>query len=177
MAVMSSTNRLGLRSVVDDHVQTWSLRGGSDRKRDLVAAVGWYYGGPTLLGSVFYFAHVKLLGVGQLLAGVSVFSGLLFGMLILIFNTGLSLRKDAAAFASAHDVRRTIADLRANVTYTVIVAISLALLLVVAAASNNPAKGLPWGWTPFIAGLFLHLGLNLLTILARVRTAFNVLTR
>jgi hypothetical protein len=175
VAVM--TARLGLRSVFDDHSATWTLRVGAAGARDRQRAFAWYYGLPSLAALPFFWIDLQVQGVGQLLAGVAVFTALLFGLLILIFNTGLALRKDGNSLASAHDVKRVIADLRANVTYAALVAITLAMVLVVAAALTPSTKGLAWGWTPALVWLFLHLGLNLLTILARFRTAFNYITR
>lgn len=175
MAVM--TARWGLRMIVDDHVQTWSLRVGADRRADVRRHAGWYYGVPSLAAAPFLWVDLRLQGVAQLLAGVAVFTALLFGLLALVFNTGVSLRKDGNALGNAHDVRQTVADMRANVTYAAVVAITLAMVLVAAAALTPATKPLGWGWTPVLLWLFLHLGLTLMTVLERFRTAFNYLTR
>jgi hypothetical protein len=169
--------RLGLRLVVDDHVQTWSVRTGPKRTRDRRQAAVWYYGVPLVLAAPLLRWHVEVQGVGQLLSGVAVFTALLFGLLVLMFNTGLALRKDAKALANAHDTARVIADARANTTYAAVVAVVLAMTLVVAAALTPPVEGLAWGWAPVLVFLFSHLALTLLTILGRFRTAFNYLTR
>lgn len=169
--------RLGLRLLLDDHVQTWSVRTGRARTSDRRRAAGWYYGLPALAAAPWLWVHVSVQGVGQLLAGVSVFTALLFGLLVVMFNTGLALRKDGALLASAHDTRRVVADVRANATYAATVALALAGALVVAAALTPSAQGLAWGWTPLLVFLFAHLGLTLLTILSRFRTAFNYITR
>ncbi len=170
-------HRLGLRSVVDDHVQTWSVRSGRQRTADRRRAAAWYYGVPLMLAVPLLGWHVQVQGVGQLLSGVAVFTALLFGLLVLMFNTGLALRKDAKVLANAHNTRRVVADVRANTTYAAVVAIILAMTLVVAAALTPPSHGLAWGWTPVLVFLFVHLALTLLTILARFRTAFNYITR
>jgi hypothetical protein len=175
MAAM--TQPLGLRAVFQDNAETWSVRVGEAGQHDRRKAALWYYGVPTLGALVLVVVHVRVHGVGQLLSGVAVFTALLYGLLILIFNTGVTLRKDGNALESAHDIRRVVADLRANVTYSALVAITLAIVLVAAAASGESAKGLPWWWAPVLAWLFVHLGLNLMTILGRVRTAFNYITR
>lgn len=169
--------RLGLRTIVDDHVQTWSVRTGAQRTSDRRRAATWYYGTPLALAAPLLVWHVEVQGVGQLLSGVAVFTALLFGLLVLMFNTGLAVRKDAKALTNAHDTRRVVADVRANATYAAVVAIILAMTLVVGAALTPPVHGLAWGWTPLLVFLFVHLALTLLTILARFRTAFNYLTR
>lgn len=173
----AAERRLGLHTVVDDHVQTWSLRVGHERRADRRQAAVWYYATPSVVAAVTLLIRVEIQGVGQVLAGVAIFTALLFGMLILIFNTGLALRRDGAVLASAHDTKRVIADLRANITYAAVVAITLAVVLVVAASLTPATEGLAWGWTPVITWLFVHLGLTLLTILSRFRTAYNYLTR
>lgn len=173
----AAMRRFGLRTVIDDHVQTWSLRVGVERTSDMRRAAARYYLLPTASALPLVKWHVEIQGVGQLLAGVAVFTALLFGLLVLMFNTGITLRKDGSGLGSAHDLRRVVADLRANVTYAAVVAITLAMVLVVAAALTPPTRGLAWGWTPVILWLFLHLGLTLLTILARFPTAFNYITR
>lgn len=168
---------LGLRTVLEDHVETWSLRVGDARKADRRRMALWYYGLPTLAAAPLFWWSVEIQGVGPLLSGVAVFTGLLFGMLVLVFNTGITLRKDGSSLTSAHDVKRIIADLRANITYAAVTAFALALTLVVAAALTPAAEALAWGWGPPVTWLFLHLGLTLMTILGRFRTAFNYITR
>lgn len=176
-------SRWGLAMVLADHVETWSIRTGKGLRQDRKKAFGKYYLMPLLFALPFFFFRFDLQGVGQLLSGVAVFTALLFGLLILMFNTGLTLRKDSSSFKNAHNLKRTVSDLRANVTYAAVVAITLALILSIAAGVTTPAtstnadQGLGWGWTPPVVWLFIHLGLTLLTILRRLRTAFNYATR
>jgi hypothetical protein len=175
--VIGLDQRLGLRTVLQDHVETWSLRTGSEGAHDRRSAALWYYLTPTALAVPFLYWKVGVNGVGQILSGVAVFTALLFGLLVLMFNTGIALRKDGASLANAHDLRRVITDIRANVTYAAVVALLLAVLVVVAAAGTPSTKALPWGWTPALVWISAHLVLNLLTILRRLRTAFNYITR
>lgn len=137
-------HRLGLRTVLEDHVETWSLRVGRERQKDRRRSAAWYYGVPTLASLPLLRWHVEIQGVGPLLSGVAVFTGLLFGMLVLVFNTGVALRKDGSVLTSAHDLKRLIADLRANITYAAVTAFVLALALVIAAALTPATQGLPW---------------------------------
>lgn len=182
----SAERRLGLRAVVEDNVETWSLATGDARRSDRRRGAAWYYLVPTITALPFLFWRVELQGVAQLLAGVAVFTALLFALLGVVFNMGVTLRKDGAAISSAHDLRRVIADLRANITYAAVVGITLSLVIVGAAVTTAPASavttppstgGLAWWWAPPLVWLFVHLGLSLLTILRRFRTAFNYVTR
>lgn len=166
-----------------DYIETWSIRTGQGLRRDQKKSFAKYYLVPILFALPFFFFHFELQGVGRLLSGVAIFAALLFGLLILMFNTGMTLRKDGNAFKTAHNLKRTVSDLRANVTYAAVVAIVLALVLAVAAGVTTPAtstnlvRGLGWGWTPPIVWLFSHVGLTLLLILRRLRTAFSYATR
>lgn len=177
--------RLGIKALVEDNVETWSLATGDARRRDRQRGFVWYYLVPTLVSVPLLLWRVELQGVTQILAGVAIFTALLFALLGVVFNMGVTLRKDGAAISSAHDLRRVIADLRANITYAAAVGIALSLVIVLGAVttpsgtttSPPTSAGLPWGWAPLVTWLFVHLGLNLLTILRRFRTAFNYVTR
>jgi hypothetical protein len=169
--------RLGLKAIYRDHAATWTERTGREGARDRREAALWYFATPTVIAVGFVVWHVHLQGLGQLLSGVTVFTALLFGLLVLMFNTGVTLRKDSASIASAHGLRELIGHIRANTTWAILVSFLLALTLVIAAATTAPTESTPWGFTPVIVWLFVHLVLTLLSILRRLRTAFNYITR
>lgn len=175
--VGSLERRVGLRQIVGEHVETWSMAVGPQRTHDRWASGLWYLAAPAVATLPFLRWHLELLGVSQILSGVAVFTALLFGLLVLIFNTGVTLRKDGHLFGNAHDLKGVVSDLRANVTYALVIALLLDVVLITGAAVTDPTMGLAWGWTPAIVWLFLHLGLTLFTILRRLRTAFNYITR
>jgi uncharacterized integral membrane protein len=184
MALTLANERTGLRDVLRDNAETWSVRDGAERRSDRLRATLWYYLTPTFIAAVPYLLHekwgidVQIGGIGQILSGVAIFTGLLFGLLVLMFNTGIALKKDRAVLENAHNATRVIDDARANVTYTALVALSLAVLLVIAAASDRSTDGiLIWQWSMPLLWLGTHLTLNLFTILKRLRTAFNYITR
>lgn len=179
MTIMSSEvgRHLGLNTIWQDYRDTWSNRGGSDRHADRRRSALWYFGVPTAAAAVFAVVHVQLQAVAQLIAGVALLTGLLFGLLVLMFNTAIALKKDGPLLENAHGVGNIISDLRATVTYTVLVALVVVLVLMMGAVASSPTGGLPWGWTPFVVWLFVHLGLNMLSILQSFRTAFNYLMR
>jgi hypothetical protein len=169
--------RLGLAAIFVENVETWTARTGREGARDRVAAGFWFYGLPLIPAVALVHWHLQLQSIGQILSGVAVFTGLLFGLLVLMFNTGVTLRKDSSAITNAHDLRGLVGDLRANTTYAAIVALLLAMLLVVAAIAVDDKGRAPWPFAPPVAYLFLHLGLVLMVILRRLRTAFNYITR
>jgi hypothetical protein len=153
------------------------MRTGDEGRTDRHKAAAWFFGVPTLAAAIFVIWPVHLQGLGQLLSGVSVFTALLFGLLVLMFNTGVTLRKDGAAISNAHGLRQLISDIRANTTWAILMGFALAAALIVAAATTGPHDDTPWGFTPLVVWLFVHLGLTLMTILRRLRTAFNYITR
>jgi hypothetical protein len=178
MSAMGAIERqLGLKAIVKDNYETWTVRSGDGARRDRRTAFLWYYVAPAAPALIMVFWRLQLQSIGQILAGVAVFTGLLFGLLVLMFNTGVTLRKDGSAITNAHGLRDLIGDLRANTTYAAVVAMALAVVLVVAAIAVDSDGRAPWGFTPVTTYLFGHLGLMLLTILKRLRTAFNYITR
>lgn len=168
--------RIGLRAVWSDHVESWTNTAGVARKAERRHWYLWFFGAPTLLSAPFAFFHLELQGIGQILSGTAVFTGLLFGMLGVVFNMGVTLRKDGGQFPNAHNLPQTISDLRANITYAIVIGLLLSVALVIASATSGTA-GLPWLWTPLIVWLFIHLGQTLMMVLRRFRTAFNYITR
>jgi len=175
------SRRLGIGTIVAENAGTWTVHADDELARtDKIRGALWFYGFPLLVSMPFWGWwgwHVHLQNLGQIFAGVAVFTGLLFGLLALMFNTAITLRKDGQALASAHDLRQLVGDLRANITYAAFVDIVLALILVLAASITPPGAETAWGFTPVVVGMFLHLALTLLTILRRFRTAFNYISR
>ncbi len=101
--VSAMNARWGMALVLADHVETWSIHTGAELRRDQRKAFAKYYLLPVLLALPFFFFRFELQGVAQLLSSVAVFTALLFGLLILMFNTGMTLRKDASSFRNAHE--------------------------------------------------------------------------
>ena len=176
------------KTMLRDYRDSWSANSGAQLKRDRRRAFAFFYLIPTAAGLVFVIWHVELNSIAPYLTAVSVFTGLLFGLLILVFNTAITLRKDGSALSNAHNVQLTISDLRATIAYSIAVAIALVVVLAIATAfmmTDAPAKGstvipvphLGWYWTPVLVWLAVHLVLNVGKILERIRTAFNYISR
>lgn len=169
--------RTGVPAIWKDHRDTWSdspVQNVAKSERRKWAA--WFFITPTACAAPFVFWRLELSNIGQVLAGTSIFTGLLFGLLGVIFNMGVTLRKEGEKFPNAHNLPIAIADLRANITYAIAVGFALSSILGVAAAVTS-GTALAWGWTPAVVWLFVHLGLTLLMVLRRFRTAFNYITR
>lgn len=170
-------DRLGLRAIFSDYAASWTVQSGDAGRRDKRDALAVSFGVPTVLAGSLYVHRVQLSNLSALISGVALFTGLLFGLLILMFNTGITLRKDGEHFRSAHDLPLLIADLRASITWAILVSMSLTVVLVVAASTTPSNEAACWGWTVASAWLFSHLAITVLGVLRRLRTAFNYITR
>jgi hypothetical protein len=173
---MSVPSRHDLFDIFRDHVETWGDTPGQAGRRERVRAGIWYLLPPSLLGLALMHWHVCLENVTPFLTGLTVFTALLFGLLVLIFNTGVALQKDKASLENAHNIAGMVADLRANISYTAMVAVVLVLVLVLAISTNPATQPIPWGWTVPLAWLGTHLLLNLLNIVSGLRRAFKNIT-
>lgn len=200
MAVITMTPGQ-FRTIFRDYRDSWTSLTGQPAKRARRKAAAYFYGIPTVAAVALLYWHVELTSITPYLTAMSVFTALLFGLLFLVFNLAVTLRKDGAAIGNAHGLGTVISDLRATISYTIVVAVALVVLLAVAAGFVDPGAAvispsptpapttgqtpvatagepvLHWGWTPALAWLALHLVLNVLKILERFRTAFNFISR
>ena len=173
-----------VKDLLRDYVDSWSNNSGDQLKKDRKRAALYFYLSPSVFAVLFIIWPISLSTVTPFLTALSVFTGLLFGLLIMVFNTAITLRKDGAAIKSAHGLDVVIADLRATVTYSIVVAGFLVILLSVASATGVPDPHMPssaprvgWGWTPALVWLAVHLLLNVGKILERIRTAFRYISQ
>ncbi|WP_405807521.1 hypothetical protein OG729_20335 [Streptomyces sp. NBC_00210] len=130
-----------------------------------------FLGGPgvvALVASIMASAgKFQLMDVSRLLGGIGVFTGLLFGLLTNTFTLSLRVRRDEG-LDSEHVVVKQVAELFANLGWSVIIGCLLVSLIVVAGATH-PAKAAlgPW-WTGVLVFLFLHLMMTVLMALKRL---------
>lgn len=190
------------RTVFRDYRDSWTSLTGQPARIARRKAALWFYGLPTLLAVALLVWHVEIPTLAPFLTAMSVFTALLFGLLFLVFNLAVTVRKDTPTFANAHGLGTVISDLRATISYTIVVAVALVVLLAMATAfttSAAPIVSVPptpspnsqspievdmgtfevplWWWSPPLTWLALHLILNVLKILERFRTAFNFISR
>lgn len=169
----------GARTMWRDYFDSWTSESGEGSQW----RAGVYFFLPPSLASVPFFVwRIEIPNVSPYLTATTVFTALLFGLLFLVFNLAVTLRKDGSAINSAHNLRELVEDMRATITYTIAVAVVLVIALTVAAtllsiSSPGPLSGYGWLWTPILVWLGVHLGLNVLKILQRFRTAFNYISR
>lgn len=169
--------------IIQDHIGTFSGAIRTEKwKKEIRKTSAIQYGLPAITAGPFLWpVHLQLGGITPLLSIATVLTGLLFALLVLLFNTTIAIKKDGYLFESAHDVFRVIDDLRINVTYAIVTSLLLCGALAAAAAVGMPAahqpQTLPWVWTPLLVFLIVHIGLTSVMILSRFRKAFNYIAR
>jgi hypothetical protein len=130
-----------LVNVVVDHIETLSLS--SSRSRARMERAGRFLvqlSLPLLLAAAVLQWRIRLHNVGELMAGMSVLAGLLFGLLFLVWTAGIQLRDNERWSASARVVQ-LVDDLRANVTYACLVSLLLVGTLAGSCAHSRAAGG------------------------------------
>ena len=173
------------KTMFRDYRDSWASGTGAMQKRARRRAAAYFYLPPTAIAAVLICWHVGLTVLTPYLTAMSVFTALLFGLLYLVFNLAVTLRKDGSAISNAHGLEDVVVDLRSTITYTIVIAIMLVVVLAAAAGFMVPSNPkdpastpvLPWQWSPILAWLAVHLLLNVLKILERFRTAFNYVIR
>lgn len=171
------STKLNVTATVYDHFHT--LRhSGSDRLNKVDIFV--MYGLPAALGAVLVIADVHIKGVSAVIAGVSILTGLLFALVIYVFQLRLQVANDPRVTRGGH-LTTLLDELFSNVTYAVLVGLATTLVSVVAATGEAPISD-TWGgginrwWSGILAIVGVHLVFTVLMCLKRTRAAYEELT-
>ncbi|MFD8349489.1 hypothetical protein ACFV1X_11165 [Streptomyces coelicoflavus] len=157
---------IDLIPIVKDHFNT--LRSHSTN-RIMWSEVMFFYGAPVLLGGVSCALGWKIGGVGNILASFAILAGLLFNLLVLLFDVAAKARQ--AGGPGSQNVRLKLAkQMQANVTYALLTALVAAGILGVASGMGME-KVNRW-LSGILLILFAHFTLTLLMIMRRIRSAF-----
>lgn len=120
---------------------------------------------PVSVGALLFFFGVETKKLDQLLAGSAVLTGLLFALLVLMFERIVHTERALPPEAGVDPVTDAWRVL-ANVSWSIL--ISIGLLTLIFAANLFVENAAPAWLTGIIAAVFLHLALTLLMILRRV---------
>ncbi|MEU6884079.1 hypothetical protein ABZ918_02310 [Streptomyces viridosporus] len=157
---------IDLIPIVKDHFNT--LRSHSTN-RVMWSEVVFFYGTPVILGGVSYAFGWKIAGVGNILASFAILAGLLFNLLVLLFDVAAKALQ--AGGPGNQNVRLKLAkQMQANVTYALLTALAAAGILGVASGMGME-KVNRW-LSGILLILFTHFTLTLLMIMRRIRSAF-----
>jgi hypothetical protein len=135
-----------------------------------------FFGIPAALGTVSYVANFRFENVDGILAGVAIFTGLLFALVIHVFTLGLRITDDPR-IGSAGRTARLIDQLQSNVLYAVLVGIVTTVALALASATTAGGHRVGIIMTAVLVALLAHMILIVLMILKRMRSAYREFRR
>ncbi|MEU5552756.1 hypothetical protein ABZ738_23560 [Micromonospora sp. NPDC047793] len=137
-----------------------------------VADLAFFYGIPVLVGVAAFMLSWRVKGIDNLLAALSILTGLLFNLLVLLFDTAARLKSRPTGNASAESKHkyRLIHELNANITYTLGVGLVVAIILGACSLAGIDDARRPW--SILITTLLAHFVLLLGMLLKRLRSVF-----
>ncbi|MEV5083123.1 hypothetical protein AB0K74_31350 [Streptomyces sp. NPDC056159] len=157
--------------IIKDHFKT--LRSHRDN-RIMWKQVVFFYGIPLLLGAIDTILAWRIGGVGNILTAFAILAGLLFNLLVLLFDVA-SKAAQAGGLGDDNSRLKLAKQLQANVTYALLVALLTASILGV--ASGMKMETVNRWLSGILLVLLAHFSLTLLMIVRRIRSAFlNSLT-
>jgi hypothetical protein len=167
----SVTAKWSAARVTQDHWRTLvDARTNRIRVLDILA----FYGTAIILGLAAYFTDFQLRGLEGVLSGVSIYTALLFGLLVHVFQ--LRVRLVDQKFSHSSVVARLTDELEANVSYTVLMGLLTTASLIGTVATTQKDMPASKPLSAIICTLLIHLFMSLLLVLKRTRAAYRNLT-
>ncbi|MGW7682147.1 hypothetical protein ACWGID_15490 [Kribbella sp. NPDC054772] len=172
------TSKLSLMPVVTEHYRTLTdVRTGKPRRRDFATALGI----PAVLGVLCCAFGLRMPSAGDLIQGVSILTGLLFALVIFVFQLRIQVGADREQVRREH-VLALLDELFSNVLYAVVAGLGTTVIALAAGISTTPdADGnsppLDRWWTAAIVASSAHLVLTIAMCLKRTRAAYAALKR
>lgn len=158
--------------VVRRHVETlYDHRRGAGKVRlwDIVAQ----YGLPLAFGGLVWQQRLEIRGASQLLAGVAILAGFVFGLLIFVFQLRMQAVDDPR-IPNEGGVMTLIDELFANVAYTALIGLVTSLTIMIPLAVQHPADApLPLAWGGAVVFLGAHFVLLLMMCIKRTDIAYQ----
>lgn len=135
-----------------------------------------FFVGPLCAGTFVALIGIHLKTLDPLLTGVSILTGLLFGLLIHVLSLGLAIAHDDR-ITLENPVIRLSEQLRANVAWACGVGLLLVSVLTAAASlmESDPTRPYPAWLTGVVLAISLHLVGTLLMVMKRVRATYRML--
>ncbi|MBQ1021900.1 hypothetical protein KBX71_29045 [Micromonospora sp. D93] len=132
----------------------------------------FFYGLPVLVGTAAYLLSWHVKGIDNLLAALSILTGLLFNLLVLLFDTAARFKGRPTGKVSADNAHkyRLLHELQANITYTLGVGLLVAIILGVCSLAGIEDAQRPW--SVVVTASLAHFVLLLGMLLKRLRSVF-----
>jgi hypothetical protein len=169
-------SKFSVAPIIKKHVATLQDdRTGRPRWQDWVVL----YGFPAAAGAITKFYGVRLDGIGEVVGGLSILAGFLFGILIFVFQLRMQAASDPRV-APQGSLVKLLDQLFANVNYSVVVGFLTATVAIAASATrvtcpDGSVEPLNQWWSSVLVVLFLHLMLLLGMALKRLAKAYQEL--
>lgn len=160
---------------IHDHFETFSdhQAGGRPLVRDYAGMLGL----PILAAGAIWFVGIRVREVGTFLGGIAILTGLLFALVIFVFQLRLQVSGDPR-HPNGSRLPVLLDELFANVNYAVIIGMATSAVGVVAAATSDSASGEAPLWASVVlTALGVHLLLTVLMCVKRTRAAYRRMTR
>ena len=160
------SQKINLIELARAQLATFSGYGVRTRIRDVLTFLGL----PVAVGLLAGLFASPVHNVSGLLTGASVFAGLLVALLVNVFNFSVKIRRDEK-IRPEQRLARTVDELMANAAWTVVSALTLVIVLIMATATQEPGKPITGAWVGIVAGLGTYVIMNVLMVLSRIWTA------
>lgn len=165
-----STKFVPLGIVTDHWASLYDHRTGKASKRDMLALAGV----PTVVSGLAWWEGFSLAGVGEILGGVAILAGFVFGLLVYVFDLRLDAAKDprVPAGGQLHDL---LNELFVNVAYAALIGVATVVAIVVPLGMGmQDSEGRLSAWASILPVLLgVHFILCLLMCIKRTYTAFQ----
>ncbi|TYP82899.1 hypothetical protein [Blastococcus xanthinilyticus] len=162
------TAKIRLTELARAHLDTLSVerheRGQRDDRRS-VADLALFFLLPLAVGAAVWGTGVSAPDVDPLLASISILTGLLFALIVLVFDRLIQVRAQQPP-AVGNDPVVDAWQLLVNISWAILVSLTLLVVLFTTVLLRTDALP-PW-LTAIVAALGLHLVLTLLMVLKRV---------
>jgi hypothetical protein len=161
-----ASSKVDLGPMLADHLGTLKDDHGKWRWGD----VALFYGLPILVGVAIWLLGIDINSPEGLLTAFSVLVGLLFNLLVLIFDIALKLSREQAT-STRDQLVLLIRQTQANTTYALVLGLGIVTALGVLAATG--AEDLCHRRAGLLTAAMLHFMLTLLMVVKRVRATFQ----
>lgn len=158
---------IDLIPIMKDHFNTFRSHATG---KILWGELGFFCAAPTALGVVGAGLGWKLGGVDNILAAFAILAGLLFNLLVLLFDVTGKAAQGVGGATDQNERFKLAKEVQANVTYSLLVALTTAAILGV--ASGMDVEKVNRWVTSVLLILFTHFTLCLLMILRRIRSVY-----
>jgi len=173
------SNKFAILGIITDQADTL-VDAHSHRPKKSDYAV--LYGLPLAVGGVSLSLRWTIGGISELLSGMAIFTGLLFGLVVWVFQLRIQAANDPRVPGTS-SLAVLLDELFKNVLYAVLVGILTVAVIICETSlqpeptlgSQNPAHANIW-WSAGLLFIISHFLLAFAMCLKRVRSAYQQLT-